>query len=419
MKTFRLLLFSLLPFFLLFVGILPSAAQDEAGFFTVSGTVRDGGSRRPMANVSVSVPGSPVGTISNADGTFSLKIRHDQPVREVEFSHVGYLRHLLPVSGDDQSGLVVDLTQRGILLREIDVHNRDAQQLVEDALSRVGSNYSDKNALLTGFYRETVQKRLQYIDISEAVVEVYATPYTRNVLGENVRLVKGRRLVSPRTADTLSVVLQGGPNTYVFANIVKNPDFLLNPRNLHFYRFSIEDVVLIDERLHDVVGFTPRVELPDESLFIGKLFIDRETLTISRAEFGMDMSDQEKVIRTILRKKPASLRFYPDEVSFVLSYRERDGRSYLNYIGNTMRFRCDWRRRFFRTHYTVTSEMVITDAEDEDVARIPYRESFRENQALSEKVGDFYDPDFWEAYNIIEPTESLESAVDRIRKRME
>ena len=405
---------------LLWASVIPLAAQQpETGYFTVSGIVRDGHNRRPLANVSVTVPGSRVGTVSNADGTFSLKIRHDLTAGEIQFSHVGYLHRLVPVSGTDHSGLTVYLNSRAILLDDVEIHNRDPLSLVQEALRRIGANYTDHSALLTGFYRETIQKRQPYIEISEAIVEVYATGYTSESRGEAVRIVKGRRLVSPRTTDTLAVKLQGGPNTYVFGNIVKNREFVLDPQTLHFYRFEIEDVVLIDEKLHDVVRFHPQVVLPEDALYEGKLYIDRENFTISRAEFRLDMSDRNKVTGMILRRKPFSLRFYPDEVAYVVGYRERNGRSYLNYIRNTIRFRCDWRRKLFRTNYTVTAEMVITDGRDDQVFPIPFRETFRQGHSLSDRVGDFYDPGFWEDYNIIAPTESLESAVDRLRKRME
>ena len=38
------------------------------------------------------------------------------------------------------------------------------------------------------------------------------------------------------------------------------------------------------------------------------------------------------------------------------------------------------------------------------------------NESLSDKVMGFYDVNFWGAYNIIEPTESLESAVNKLKK---
>lgn len=395
------------------------AAQEEGSFFTVTGVVRDDQSRRTLDNVSVSIPGSRIGTVTNADGTFSLKIRHDLNTDQIEFSHVGYVRASLKVDGQDMSGITVRLTPRAVMLESVTISNPDPLYIVEQAMRRIGDNYVNKASTLTGFYRETVQKRQQYVDISEAVVEVYATPYLNNTRGEAVRIEKGRRVVSPRANDTLAVKLQGGPYAYIFSNVVKNREFLLNPETLHYYRFSMQDAVMIDDRIHDVIAFRPQVIADDQVFYEGNLFIDRENLTISRAEFNLDMSDELKVTSLILRKRPAGLRFTPDEVSYVVSYRVKDGRSYLNYVRNTLRFRCDWRRRIFRTNYTVVSEMVITDGRDEDIESIPYREAFHQSQTLSDKVADFYDEGFWESYNIIEPTESLESAVDRLRRFIE
>jgi len=61
--------------------------------------------------------------------------------------------------------------------------------------------------------------------------------------------------------------------------------------------------------------------------------------------------------------------------------------------------------------------MVATDVNMQNVSMIPRREAFSPNQVLGDKVMDFYDEDFWGAYNIIEPTESLESAVARLKKQ--
>jgi hypothetical protein len=404
---------------LLAAAAIPSFAQPSNDFFTIDGIVRDSGSRRPLPNVSVSVPGTRVGTVTNADGTFSIKIRHDLGARQLEFSLLGYRLLQLPLDGQDRADITVDLSEGAILLTSVVVVNQQARPIVEEAMRRIGSNYSDRTSLLTGFYRETVQKRSNYVDIAEAVVRIYRTSYAYPPGGDRIHIVKGRRLVSPRVADTLAVKLQGGPNTYLFSDIVRNRELLLDPQTLDFYRFRLEEPILIDDRPHYTVVFEPQVSFPDYALYTGRLYIDRESLTISRAEYACDMSDRGKVTSMILRRKPASLRFNPDEVSYVLNYQQRDGRSYLYYIGTRIRFRCDWRRRFFATNYSIFSELVITDGRDEDIAQIPFRESFRENHSLSDRVGDFYDAGFWEDYNIIEPTESLESAVDRLKRRIE
>ena len=62
--------------------------------------------------------------------------------------------------------------------------------------------------------------------------------------------------------------------------------------------------------------------------------------------------------------------------------------------------------------------MVITDYKKTD-RRIPWRRTFRSYQSLTDKVDDFVDPDFWEDYNILEPTETLDKAVNKLKKKRE
>jgi hypothetical protein len=118
----------------------------------------------------------------------------------------------------------------------------------------------------------------------------------------------------------------------------------------------------------------------------------------------------------ILRNKPAGLRFTPEEVSYLVTYRQQGDKTYLNYIRNEVRFKCDWKRWFFSTPYSVVSEMVITDRKDDKVAKIPGKQAFSQRKSLSDEAMTYYDSNFWGAYNIIEPTESLESAVGKLKK---
>ena len=130
------------------------------------------------------------------------------------------------------------------------------------------------------------------------------------------------------------------------------------------------------------------------------------------------MTDRLKATQAMLRKKPAGLRFRPERLAFLVTYRRQaDGRSCLAYVRCETAFRCDWHRRLFATSYVVTSEMAITDRDETHVEKIPYREAFRSRDALTDRAADFYDANFWDGYNIIEPTESLENAVGRLMRR--
>ena len=229
-----------------------------------------------------------------------------------------------------------------------------------------------------------------------------------------MRILKGRRLLSPKASDTLAVKLLGGPTAAIYLDVVKNPDLLLSPEVLPLYDFHLEEPAAIDDRPQYVVSFRPNQKLP-YALYSGRFYIDKERLSFTRAEFNLDVSDRNKATQAILHRKPFGLRFKPEEVTYLVNYTDHGDKTYLNYVRNEIRFKCDWRRKLFATSYAVVSEMVVTDIEP-SVTNIPAREAFGKNQILSDDATLFFDKDFWGNYNIIKPEESLEKAVNKLRK---
>jgi hypothetical protein len=399
--------------------ITPLQAQNDAKddeYITISGMVRDQKSKKKLEYVNIAVQGSNIGTVTNSDGEFSIKIKNSLLAKEIQLSHVGYLNAIIPVNGSDVTDVVVNLIPTENLLEEVIIRARDPRYIVEEAMSKIAVNYSPSTNMLTGFYRETAQKGRRYINISEAIIDIYKTPYTENVDRDRVQIYKGRSLLSQKKSDTLVVKLLGGPNLSIYIDIVKNPDILLDKEMLPYYSFKMEESAMIDKRPQYVITFTPQAILP-YALYYGKLYIDKDKLAFTRAEFNLNMDDRNKATQAILKKKPFGLRFKPLEVSFLVTYKQRNNLTYLSYIRNEVHFNCDWKRRLFATNYTINSEMVVTDSETENVNNISYKLAFKPSQSLSDKVGDFMDEDFWGAYNIIEPTESLESAVNKLRKQ--
>jgi hypothetical protein len=393
-------------------------AQEEGNYFIVSGTVKDKQTKKKLEYVNISVPGTNVGTITNSDGEFTIKVQDSLQAKVVEISHIGYYNYRIALTGNDMVDENVMLTQNANVLEEVVVRAHDPRMLVEEAMNRIGKNYSEKPTLLTGFYRETAQKGKRYINISEAIIDVYKTPYDEDASRDRVQIFKGRALLSQKASDTLIVKLLGGPNLSLYVDIVKNPDILLDKTTLGYFSFRMEESVVMDNRPQYVISFQPQAILP-YALHYGKLYIDKESLAFTRAEFNLNMEDRDKATSAILKKKPAGLRFRPVEVSFLVTYKQVNGKSYLNYIRNEVRFKCDWKRRLFSTNYAMVSEMVVTDSKDQAVNAIPYKMSFKSSQSLSDKVSDFRDENFWGSYNIIEPTESLEKAANKLRKQQE
>lgn len=385
-------------------------------YFTISGVVRNESNNKRIDYANITIKGTNIGTVANENGEFTLKVKNSLGARLLVVSHVGFVSAEIHIEDTSVDNLKVSLVPRNTLLDEVVVRG-DAQAIVLDAIRQIKQNYEEKNCMLTGFYRETARKRQHYINISEAVIDVFKSEYKkRSAEYDRVQILKGRKLLSEKKGDTLAVRLLGGPNLAVYGDMVKNAEILLNEEDMMYYFYKLEDPVFIDHRMQYVISIAPRVRLP-YALYTGKLYIDSKSLAFTRVELSLDMSDRNKATQAILRRKPFGLKFKPQELSFLVDYKEREGKMALNYIRNDIKFKCDWKRKLFSTSYSVTSEMVVTDLNSNEVKNIPHRAAFDEKDSFTDKVDAFYDEDFWGEYNIIAPTESLEKAVNKLKKQ--
>ena len=64
----------------------------------ISGKVIDGATKIPLAYVNIGILGSPIGTISNEDGTFSIFVPSTYNQDSIIFSMLGYERRVIPTS---------------------------------------------------------------------------------------------------------------------------------------------------------------------------------------------------------------------------------------------------------------------------------------------------------------------------------
>ncbi len=382
--------------------------------FVISGTVVNDRTGAVIPQVSVSAEGERTSVVTNDEGFFSLKL--DKMPRTLVVSHLGFetLRYALPSS--NVSSLSIRLKPTSLVLQEVVVWTENPRDLVQLALSKVPENYSTKPVLYKCFYREAAMKRKHYIYVAEGVVDMYKTSYKQNSFRDKVSILKGRRLLSPKESDTLGVKVLGGPVMPLYFDIVKNTDFLLNEEDMANYDFKMDGFAVIDDRVQYVVSLSPLIWTP-WALFYGKIYIDHDNLSFSRMELSLDMRDTPRATNYMLRKKPNGVRFKPKEFTILLDYKQDEGKTHISYLRSTYRFNCDWKRKLFATNYSVTCEMMVTDRQEDDVQPIRGRESFDSRDAFYDKVDYFLDTKFWEDYNIIEPTETLDKAIDKLLKK--
>lgn len=383
----------------------------------VSGVVKDRETGQALSRVSISAEGFKVHTVSNDDGRFVLKL--PALPKYILLSHIGYRTRQQTLSEGETEGLKIMMAPNAVELSEIFVSIDDPRAILHAAMKHIKKNYPDEAELMRCFYRETAQRGSRYISIAEAVTDMYKTAYSEDISRDAVAILKGRRLMSMRSKDTLGVKIQGGPVLPLVVDVAKNSSYLLNEQTLAYCTLHLGVPEKIDDRMHHVLLVEPKAVTP-YPLMGGKLYIDQQSLTISRAELQLDIRDWRTAAEYMLVSKPLTLKFKPKELSVTVVYNtDYQGVTRMSYVRNEMRFNCDWKRRLFHHTFTTVSEMVVTDRlqHGKEARRPKGRSSFGIHERFYDKVEYFEDADFWANYNIIEPSESLEHAIDKLKKK--
>jgi len=393
--------------------------NDQQTLLTFRGKVVDAETGNPLVFASVAVKETNVATITNIDGEFIIKIAETQTSRNLEVTYLGYKNKVVPLTDLRVEGYknVISMTSAPIPIREIIVKPVDPEVIVRNAIGRIGKNYIDEPNLMTAFYRETIRKNRTYVSIGEAVVEIFKAPYNNDLRYDGARIYKGRKGSDVEKMDTVLFKLQGGPVSVMQLDLVKNTESVLTMDAMKYYDYSLSTVIEIDDRPHYVITFKqkPSVDMP---LFLGNLYIETSTYAITEAEFGFNMEDKDAVSSIFIKKKPLGMQVTPEVATYRVKYREQDGKWYFAYSRAEVRFKVNWKRRVFNTFYTTMSEMAITDRTNEEVIKFAGKEKLRYNDVFTEQVEAFTDPEFWGDYNVIEPDQSIESAIRRLSRKL-
>lgn len=412
--TLLLSLFLLLPL---------ASAQDELSFIQLVGKVVDRTTGKPIHYASVNLSGTNVSNVTNTEGVFTLKISEASPqTLLVTVSHLGYATATFQVADfqgyDLNKPLEIKLIPVSLTLSPALIQAHDPLQLMRAALFRIKENYPEEHVGMTAFYREMVRKgNTKYLTMNEAVIDIDKAPYT-GFQNDRVGIYKGRGSQNYDASDTLFIKYQGGVTTILEIDQAKNPFANVYLADIHtYYDFAMDGVEYLDDRMFYVVSFNQKPYL-DQILMRGRAFIDSESLAFGRVELNMNVEGREDAVNIFILKKPVDTRFEVESAAYIINYKpDKDGKWYYDYGRMEMKFATRKKRSLFKQHYTVMSEIAVTDRlaaprKIEGEARMRFRDQ------LTEKVSAFTDANFWEGYNVIEPDAQIEAIIRKIVRQL-
>lgn len=379
------------------------------------GKIIDSETRQPLIFATISVVESNLATVSNSDGEFLLKINKDLPVEKIQITYIGYKSLIIPINTLKPERNLLSMETASVPLMEVRVYPHDPVFIIKSILKNVKENYSTQPNMMKGFYRETIKKNRNYVAISEAVVNIHKASYTQ-LKDDQVQIFKGRKSTDVKRMDTLLFKLQGGPYTSLLMDLIKNPYTILSEDFLDNYDYKMSNITKIDGKLHYVVEFKQKKEI-DLPLYYGLLYVDADNMALTSAKFSLNLENKPEASKLFIRKKPTGVKVTPTSANYLVNYRKQQGKWHFNYARGEINFKCNWKRRLFNTNYSAMSEIAITDRDSDNIMRFRSKEKFSARDVMVDQVNNFSDKNYWGSYNTIEPDQSIESAIRKLKRR--
>lgn len=414
MKTIQLHRVTLVVL-VLFVSMV-ALGQEE--YKSYEGQLNDADTKKALSLASITVKGTNISTITNAEGDFLLKVPAEISDAMVVFSYLGYETKNMPLKDLKPKGNKIQLNISITALSEVSIDApQNPRRLVEEVLETKGQKYVSDPTLMTAFYRETIKKRKRNVSLSEAVVNIYKAPYS-TLKNDAIKLYKARKSTDYSKLDTVALKLQGGPFNALYVDIMKYPEYIFTEESLDNYNFTFSNSTYINNRLIYVIAFNQLDEIINP-LYQGKLYIDAKSKTLTSAVYELNITDRDLAAQLFVRKKPSNVQVWPTEVAYRVDYRNSDNKWYYSYSNVLMEFKVNWKNKLFNSVYSMAAEMAVTDWEvNKDEKSPKFRDRLKKSIILNDEAVGFSDPEFWGEYNIIEPEKSIESAIKKIQRQL-
>lgn len=382
----------------------------------ISGRVTDAGTAEPLPYATVGISRRGRGTVTNFNGDFILRLSRQFLNDTLSVSYVGYVNRLIPVRSLPGNILTISMERDYIPIPEIIIRAQDPHLIIRKIISSVASNYGTTPALLTGFYREGVYRKKEPQVYSEAVVQIYKSPYARSLQNDQIKVLRSRKIESLEVKDTLAVRLKAGLGATLTLDVMKNLFDFLDPASFDSYEYHLTDIVTVDDQSAFVVSFRQREGIT-EPLLEGDIYINVDNYAVVLADFEINPLYVDQTATSYISRLPRSYSMRPEYVRYRVRYRNVNDRYFMSHVRGDLGFIARGKKRLFNSRFNIFFELAVTDLRTTGVTRFDRDELAPAYSVFSNTIRG-YDPDFWKGFDFLKPEEDLVEALQRLKIRL-
>ncbi len=365
----------------------------NAQFLTVSGKVFDAANQKILAYTNIQLKNSNIGTISDKNGKFYLKIPQKYSKNIIQFSFIGYKTKSLTIKQikkntniylkpeDKQIGEIIIMPDSALLT------------LLSKAYKKIPENYPAKPTKIRGFYREYIKiPQKNYLYFAEAVIETYKTSYKNSSANGQVRIIKSLVNEFPDISSLYSR-FYGGVFDADAGDIVKRRYAFINPKYFKNYHYTLYKTTKYQGKDVYVINFDTK----NDSLKgtrKGKFYIAKNSLAYIGFEYestsrGLKSYNKENIgIKAVKYINKVRYDFYKNKWHYKYSRSKR-----LFYENKNL--------------YEIVSEYISNQIFTDTVKAIPFKDRINYGDIFSEKAKNYVSDNYWQEYNILKKDSAL------------
>lgn len=319
--------------FVLILGLAFQAmAQGNKNSHTIKGKVVEASSNRPVSYTNIGIEGTLLGTASDADGNFELKIPEDMAGKTIYFSAVGYKNKQFPVNGLlTKEFSVIKLKSQSYGVGEVNV---EAQNMVLIRILRMASenikyNYGAGPFNMHFNYSNTKTAGGQPPITTKASILLYdATGYSAP---SKTDAYKSRNYSVEKEASDNDYSFSSSPlniDDLLNFDLTRSASGILNPGLLNDFKLSMESQPVIEGEEYWVIAFSQQNPTKEASgdyyatSFSGKITINKESYSVLRVEGKILAKKNNRQGRDLFIGKSNNDYYSSINYSFVVDYKD-------------------------------------------------------------------------------------------------
>jgi CubicO group peptidase (beta-lactamase class C family) len=377
--------------------------QAQQNNISISGKVLSADDRQPVPSANISIAQKGIGTATNTAGAFILIIPAANINDTLRVSCLGFKTQQMPVAAlKNGQELNISLLKTSVELKEVKVETRDALKIIRKAIDRIPKNYIAQPHITKGFYRNVTRNGNQFLQLSEAVFDIYNFGYT-DKQDSRLRLIKARDVKNQR--DFRNLELGWRPKAIFAEDLVKNIDKnkIFSKEGLTKHNFEVAGIVDFKGYQAYEITFNEKPGLK-ELLFRGKVFIDTKTFAFLYFDYGLSPQGLAYYkfgdFATRMLMKMFSLDIVLKKDSSKLSYQQVNGKWVLSAVDNdnVLYIKSPKLKYDFTANVKFNYQVTAVDT----TKTPPFAEVLSNNTLIEDHDTDAGD-NFWKDYNIVLP----------------